>query len=426
MTAWLYPLLMRGLSLFLPLWLRRRAKAGKEDPARLSERYGVSELKRPKGELIWMHGASVGETTMMLPLIRRLLETPGRSVLVTSGTVTSADLMAKKLPKHAENGRAFHQYAPFDAPQPVARFLDHWKPDLAVWAESEIWPNLVLQTHKANIPMALINGRMSSHSLKGWAKRPKFAAQVFRSFNLILPADSPTTHGLSPFLTRPLTSVGNLKYDAPTLTFEAAEREALKAAIGKRPVWVAASVHAEEMEIFIEAQKALTRDALLVLVPRHPGDAASRMLLGGHPTLNFALRSKGQTPDAETDIYLCDTLGEMGLAYALGDLALVGGSFSPELMGHNPLEPVRLSVPTLTGPYFTSFEEVYAPYIASGAIKTVEEPDDLAQIVRTMLNDTKTREEMTDRASAIAADMSGSLDVTSRALETLLAQSAAQ
>ncbi|CAM3727304.1 3-deoxy-D-manno-octulosonic acid transferase [Litorimonas haliclonae] len=415
MTARLYALLMRGLSLFLPLWLRRRARAGKEDARRLSERYGRTERKRPKGELIWMHGASVGETTMMLPLIRRLLETPGRSVLVTSGTVTSAELMAKKLPQ-----RAFHQYAPFDAPQMVARFLAHWQPDLAVWAESEIWPNLVLQTHKAGIPMALINGRMGAHSIEGWAKREAFAKQVFGCFDQILPADAPTAQGLSQFVDAPLSSVGNLKYDAPTLSFDAAERGALKSHIGDRPVWVAASVHAEEMDVFIQAQKEIGKDALLVLVPRHPSDASSRMLLGAHPTLNFAQRSKRQKPSAKTDIYLCDTLGEMGLAYALGDVAVVGGSFSPELMGHNPLEPVRLSVPTLTGPHYTSFEEVYAPYLQSGAIKVVEDGGHLAQIVKTMFTDTHTATEMTKRASAIAAKMSGSLDITHRALEELL------
>ncbi len=415
MTAWIYGLLMRGLSLFLPLWLRRRVRAGKEDARRLSERYGLTQRKRPKGTLIWMHGASVGETTMMMPLIARLLETPGRSVLVTSGTVTSAEIMAKKLPK-----RAFHQYAPFDAPQYVARFLKHWKPDLAIWAESEIWPTLVLKTDRAGIPMALVNARMGTQSIEGWARREAFAKQVFSCFDRVLPADEKTAIGLSQFVDTPLTSVGNLKYDAPTLTFDAAERKSLKTSLGARPVWIAASVHAEEMDVFIKAQKEIKEEGLLILVPRHPGDAASRMLLGGHPTLKFAQRSKGQNPTAKTDIYLFDTLGEMGLAYSLGDLAVVGGSFSPELMGHNPLEPVRLSVPTLTGPHFKSFAEVYAPYIDSGAVKVVEETDDLAQIVRTMMTDPKTLPEMTDKASAIAAEMSGSLEITVRALEELL------
>lgn len=410
-----YSFLMRSLSLIAPLWLAKRAKAGKEDPARLSERYGRASCPRPEGQLIWMHGASVGETTMMLPLIKRLLNSnPERSVLVTSGTVTSAKIMASKLPD-----RAFHQYIPLDAPHYVARFLEHWKPDLAVWAESEIWPNLILQTKAANIPMALINGRLSKKSLAGWAKREHFAKSIFDSFDSILPADKPTAEGLSSILDRDLKAVGNLKYDAPALSFDSEERDTLKEAIGQRKIWVAASIHSEEMDTVIEAQKRI-KDVLLLLVPRHPSEAASRMIVADHPDLNIARRSKKQVPNEKTKIYLFDTLGEMGLAYSLGDLAFVGGSLSSTLMGHNPLEPVRLNVPTLTGPHFASFAEVYAPYIENNAIKVIEETDELSQIVTNMLNDPDTREKMMKSAIDIVGRMSGSLDITVETLEGLL------
>ncbi len=410
-----YNILMRSLSLIAPLWLANRVKSDKEDKSRLGERYGKTSFSRPKGQLIWMHGASVGETTMMLPLIQRLLDAdPNRSVLVTSGTVTSAKLMAEKLPD-----RAFHQFIPLDAPHYVARFLAHWTPDLAIWAESEIWPNLVLQTHEADIPMALINARMSEKSLTGWAKRAAFAKQVFGCFNHILPADARTAKGLSHILGTEIKSVGNLKYDAPPLTYESNEKSTLKKSIGKRQAWVAASIHAEEMDGVIKAQKEID-DALLILVPRHPSDAASRMIIADHPHLNIARRSKTQTPTAETDIYLFDTLGEMGLAYCLGDLALVGGSLSHELMGHNPLEPVRLNIPTLTGPHYASFAEVYAPYIENNAIQAIEEPSTLAQVVSDMLAAPEIRKDMTKRATDIAAHMSGSLDVTIKTLEGLL------
>lgn len=410
-----YNIIMRGLSLIAPLWLAKRAKAGKEEKARLGERYGRASVSRPQGQLIWMHGASVGETTMMLPLIHRLLGAdPTRSVLVTSGTVTSAKLMVEKLPD-----RAFHQFIPLDAPQYVARFLEHWKPDLAIWAESEIWPNLILQTHEASIPMTLINARMSDKSLTGWAKRAAFAKHVFGCFNHILPADTRTAKGLSDILGRQIKSVGNLKYDAPALTYDNTEQSPLKQAIGKRQSWVAASIHAEEMDVVINAQKEI-KDALLILVPRHPSDAASRMIIADHPHLNIARRSKTQKPTPETDIYLFDTLGEMGLAYSLGDVALVGGSLSPELMGHNPLEPVRLNVPTLTGPHYASFAEVYAPYIENNAIQAIEEPSALAQVISDMLAAPEIRKDMTTRATDIASQMSGSLDVTVDVLEGLL------
>jgi len=409
-----YAYLMSGLSLVAPLWLKHRARKGKEDPNRLTERYGKTKHPRPEGQLIWMHGASVGETTMMLPLIDRLLAAdPARRVLVTSGTVTSAELMAKRLPD-----RAFHQYIPFDAPHYVNRFLAHWRPDLAIWAESEIWPNLVLQTKAANIPMALINARMSEKSLLGWAKRKRFAETVFACFDLILPADKKTAIGLSALLNKTIAPVGNLKYDAPTLSFSAQTRDALKNTLGQRPIWVAASLHTQEIIPIIEAHKNI--EACLILVPRHPSEAASRMIVADHPHLNFARRSKNETPDASTDIYLFDTLGEMGLAYSLGEIAFVGGSLSPELMGHNPLEPIRLSIPTLTGPHFESFSEVYAPYLKEKAVVNIEDVSQLSHIIEDMLNTPKQGQEMTRLASAILKDASGSLDVTLNALEALL------
>ena len=245
---------------------------------------------------------------MMLPLIARLLETPGRTVLVTSGTVTSAELMAKKLPKRA-----------IPSICAVRRPANGGALSLALEARSgrvggglKSGRTLCGKRIRRVFLWRSSMGGWGTRSIEGWAKREGFAKQVFGCFDLILPADAQTAKGLSQFVDAPLSSVGNLKYDAPALTFDAAERDALKSAIGERPVWVAASVHAEEMDVFIDAQKEIGKDALLVLVPRHPGDASSRMLLGAHPTLNFAQRSKRQKPSAKTDIYLCDTLGEMG------------------------------------------------------------------------------------------------------------------
>lgn len=411
-----YAFFMRALSLVLPLWLSRRVKAGKEDAARLKERYGKTSQKRPKGRLIWLHGASVGETKMMLPLIKRLYEAhPETSFLVTSGTLTSADLMAAQLPDYA-----LHQYLPFDAPKYVRRFLEHWTPDLAVWMESEIWPNLIFQTKAMGIPMALINARMNEKSLRGWRKRGRFAKDVFACFDAVLPADEVTKAGLSHILERPLTSVGNLKYDAPTLTFDEAEKNALKSAMGHRPIWVAASIHAEEMKTVFQAHKAIKSGACLILAPRHPSEAASRMIVADHPHVTFAQRSKGQIPNAATDIYLFDTFGEMGLAFSLADIALVGGSLSSELMGHNPLEPIRLGIPTVTGPHFASFAEIYTPYIKEKAVIAIEDAADLPQMIGYMLNTPEKRKEMTQRASALLGTVSGSLDITVESLEALL------
>jgi len=411
-----YEIAMRAMSLVLPLWLARRVKAGKEDLARLGERYGRSDLARPDGTLIWLHGASVGETKMMLPLIKRLHEAdPNRSFLVTSGTMTSAELMEAQLPDYA-----LHQYLPFDAPRYVARFLEHWQPNLAIWMESEIWPNLIFKTKASGIPMALVNARMNEASLRGWRKRKVFAKKVFSCFDTILPADHITAAGLSGFVGRSLKSVGNLKYDAQILAYDKNERTALKSTFGSRPVWVAASIHAEEMEQIIQAHQTLKGNAALILAPRHPSEAASRMIVADHPQIAFKQRSKNQMPDANTGIYLFDTFGEMGLAFSLADVALVGGSLSPELMGHNPLEPIRIGIPTVTGPHFASFAEIYEPYIEKQAVIAIEASGELPQVIGDMLVSLQKRQEMSERASALLGTISGSLDITIESLELLL------
>jgi 3-deoxy-D-manno-octulosonic-acid transferase len=411
-----YAAAMRLMALALPLWLSRRVKAGKEDAERLGERYGRTSLTRPNGTLIWMHGASVGETKMMLPLIKRLYEADSnRYFLITSGTTTSADLMQDQLPNYA-----FHQYLPFDAPQYVARFLKHWRPDLAIWMESEIWPNLILQTKTTGTPMALINARMNEKSLQGWRKRKVFAKAVFSCFDTLLPADHITAAGLSDILGNSIKSVGNLKYDAPTLVFDAKERAALKSAFGDRPLWVAASIHAEEMEQVIKAHNAINENVALILAPRHPSEAASRMIVADHPHMAFKQRSKKQMPDEKTDVYLFDTFGEMGLAFSLADIALVGGSLTPELMGHNPLEPIRLGIPTVTGPHFASFAEIYEPYIEKDAVIAIEAAGDLPQIIEDMLASPQKCQDMSERASRLLGTVTGSLDVTVNSLEVLL------
>ncbi|RKQ69107.1 3-deoxy-D-manno-octulosonic-acid transferase [Litorimonas taeanensis] len=415
-----YALTMRLLSIIAPLWLRKRVKDEKEDKERIKERYGRSSLTRPnEGRLIWMHGASVGETKTFLPLISEILEShPDYSVLVTSGTKTSADLMVKTLPD-----RAVHQYIPLDAPQYVTRFLNHWKPDMAIWMESEIWPNLIFETSKRKIPMALINARLNPKSMMGWNKRHKFAQSIFEQFDTILPSDTPTAHWLSELLGRDISSIGNLKYDAPPLSFDIEERSALLSAIGNRKIWTAASIHGEEMDRIIAAQKTLKHQSCLVMVPRHPSDAGSRMFIADHPNLKFARRSKNQIPKPETDIYLFDTFGEMGLAYSLADLTVIGGSLAPSLLGHNPLEPVRLNIPTFTGPHIASFAEIYAPYLENNGIKTIEDHDSLAQIVGDMLSDPTTLDAMRKNSANIISENGGTLQITLKALEALLDKS---
>ena len=264
-----YTALTKALTPALPFWLKRRAAKGKEDLARQGERFGVASRARPAGQLFWMHGASVGEVTMLLPLIDKVLaEYPQAHVLVTSGTTTSAELMAKRLPD-----RAFHQYIPLDTPKAVTTFLEHWQPDMALWAESEIWPNLLLQTKARNIPMALINARMSEKSVQGWGKRSKSAQTLFGCFDVILGGDEATANGLSWLLDREIESTGSLKETAPALPVDTADLTKLRNQIGNRPVWCAASTHKGEEDIILAAhEKILAQhpNACLILALRHP------------------------------------------------------------------------------------------------------------------------------------------------------------
>ena len=355
----------------LPLWLKRRAVKGKEDSIRQSERFGQASIPRPEGQVFWMHGASVGEVTMLLPLIDKVLaEYPSANVLVTSGTITSANLMAKRLPF-----RAFHQYIPLDTPKAVTTFLDHWQPDMALWAESEIWPNLLLQSKARNIPMALINARMSEKSVQGWGKRRKSAQALFGCFDVILGGDEATANGLSWLLGKEIESAGSLKETAPKLPTDETELAKLKSQIGGRPVWCAASTHKGEEEIILAAHekiRAAHPEALLILALRHPERRSDVTPLLG--STRHILRTDGQAVTPSTSVMVWDTIGEMGLAYSLSGITFVCGSLVQGLMGHNPLEPARFSNAVLTGAHISSFADSYMSMIAFDAAQRILSP----------------------------------------------------
>ncbi|MGB3457556.1 MAG: glycosyltransferase N-terminal domain-containing protein, partial [Litorimonas sp.] len=399
MTGWLkttfaYRLVSSLLALVLPVWMRWRVRAGKEDAGRLAERYGRTEAFRRPGQLIWLHGASVGETQMLRPLIDRLLETPDRNVLITSGTLSSAQLIAGQLPE-----RAIHQYVPLDTPRATARFIAYWHPDLAVFAESELWPNLIWTAKRAGTPLALINARMSQRSLSGWARRKAIALSVIGAFDTVLAADRRTADGLGQILGETVPMVGNLKSDAAPLEHDAAERDALKALIGDRPVWLAASTHEAEEEVFHGLHEALD-DLFTLWLPRHPDRGEAIAYRTGLPR-----RSTGAPPSEAG--YVMDTLGETGLALALADLCVMGGSFDPSLTGHNPLEAARAGVPVISGPWHESFADLYREMVAAGAV-AIAEPDELSASVRQGIDGGL--HDRAARARVFANAQSGALD----------------
>jgi 3-deoxy-D-manno-octulosonic-acid transferase len=361
--------------------LRARARRGKEDPARLGERLGRASRQRPPGPLVWLHAVSVGESMSLLPLIGALAaQRPTLTLLVTSGTKTSAELLARRLPPGV-----IHQYAPVDAPAAVAAFLDHWRPDTGLFVESELWPNLILGARRRGVRLALLSARMTEASATGWARAPAAARAILEAFDLVLAQEAATEARLRDLGAR----VGprlNLKLVGEPLPFDATELARLRDEVGPRKVILAASTHAgEEATIARAFEWADIGEALLVVAPRHPerGPAAAGALVA--EGLSVARRSRGEAPGPSTQAYVADTLGELGLFFRLADVVVMGGSFELGIGGHNPLEPARLGAPIVTGPHVFNAQEVYAELFAEAAAIEAVDGEHLARHLRGLI-----------------------------------------
>jgi len=403
---------------FAPVMLAWRTRRGKEEPARHAERYGEASLPRPPGFLAWFHAASVGEANAALPVIDAIArEHPDVGVLLTTGTVTSATLARARLPKGA-----LHQYVPLDHQAYVRRFLAHWRPDLAVLVESEIWPNLVLETKARNVPLVLINGRMSQSSFHKWRKRPGLSRPLFGAFRLVLAQNESLAQRFAELGAAEAQGIGNLKADAPPPPADAGGAKRLAAALQGRSVWLAASTHAGEDDMVAVAHLAMRKirpDLLTVIVPRHPerGPLIAKLLTGAN--LKVALRSEGHLPDAATDIYIADTIGELGLFYGIVPVAFIGGSLVPH-GGQNPVEPIKLGAAVLTGPHWRNFADVYEALLQAGGCRQVTDAASLAEAALFLLATPKARETMMANAERALAAMVGALPRTITALDRFL------
>ena len=357
----LYRAATGALEPFAPFLLEHRAKAGKEDRARLNERLARPTAPRADGPLVWLHGASVGESLSILPLVERLrAERPDVGVLVTSGTVTSAELLARRLPSGA-----VHQFLPVDTPGGARRFLDHWRPDLAVFVESELWPNLLITAKARGVKLALVSAKLSDKSYARWQARPFAAHQLFSGFDLILAQDGRAAERLAS-LGGAVGGEADLKFGAAPLPVDEAALTSLRVRLSDRPVLLAASTHPGEDEIVLQAWRALPDQPHLVIVPRHPerGPAIADLALATGATVSL----RSLEPDDSADIIVADTLGELGLWYRLADLALVAGSLVAGIGGHNPLEPARLDCPIASGPHVENWLTAYADLRAADGV----------------------------------------------------------
>ena len=415
-----YRLVLRLLEPLAPRLLDARAKQGKEDPVRVDERLGRASLPRPDGDLVWLHGVSVGETLSLLPVVERLRQQrPDLTVLVTSGTLTSAQLLARRLP-----AGVIHQFAPVDGPGAVNAFLDHWRPSLAVFVESELWPNLILETRRRGVKLVLASARITEKTVEGWQRFPGAAREILSAFDRILPQDETSAARLHSLGAR-IDGHVNLKLSGEAPPHDAAAFTRLSAAIGDRPVVVAASTHDGEEIALVRALDKLADRLCLILVPRHPARSADIAAALERDGYRFAQRSQGREPDRDTDLYLADTLGEMGLFLRLADVVVMGGSFSAALEkstvgGHNPLEPARLGKPAVTGPDMSNWAAVTDALVEAGGLAVVQAPWDLPAVLAPLLADTDAARAMGERGRRAAAEAGSGLDRLWEALEPLL------
>lgn len=406
------PALYRGLTAAAtPLviaYLNARRRRGKEDDTRFAERLGRPGRERPDAPLVWVHAASIGEATSVLALIERLLEErAGLEILLTTGTVTAARLLEPRLPRGAR-----HQFVPADLPGAVTRFLDYWHPDLAVWVESELWPNLVLMTHERRIPMLLLNARLSAKSHANWNRWAGLARPMLGSFSLCLAQDEAQGARFRALGAPDVASVGDLKSAAKTLPTDDAALAALRQEIGDRPRWMAACTHGGEEEITMAVHRRIAEahpGLLTIIAPRHPVRGDEIAALAGAQRLSVTRRSLGEPITPGTDIYLADTFGELGLLYRLAGIAFVGGSLIDK-GGHNPFEAARLDCAVLLGPYTANCSAMAEALITAGAAETVADGDALAGAVAHLLDDTNLRRERAQGGASVAANGLGTLD----------------
>jgi 3-deoxy-D-manno-octulosonic-acid transferase len=401
-----------------PALIKRRLKLGKEDPERIGERRGITTDTRPLGPMVWIHGASVGEVLAAAALIERLRALNIR-ILLTSGTVTSAAIVAKRFPPDI-----IHQYVPYDSPRYVGRFLDHWKPSLALFIESDLWPNLILQSAARRLPMVLINGRMSQRSFPRWRRVQGTISAILEKFDICLAQSETDAERFSTLGCRNVVTTGNLKLDVPAPPADSFKLERLLSMTRGRPVIAAASTHPGEEEILIETHRTLAGffpGLLTIIVPRHPDRGPSIWRLVDAAGLKASLRSRDELPTAATDIYVADTMGELGLFYRAAPIVFMGGSLVPH-GGQNPIEAIKLGASIVHGPHVFNFSDVYEALDSSGGARRAETQEALVKQLGQLLANPESRESLVTASTGVVEELGGALERTLTALEPYLLQ----
>ncbi len=395
---------------FLSLFLSYRRQKEKENNRSIAEKTANSFPKeRPKDtqKLLWIHGASVGEAQSSLILINRLLDTfPNISIILTTGTLTSANLMDKRLPE-----RAFHQFCPLDNPKYIKKFTNHWKPDTALWMESELWPNMLQELKKQNIPAILVNAHISTKTFKHWKYFPSFSKKILGTFDKILCQSNDDKKLFDSLGAKKTIVTGNIKYSATPLACNQEDLTSIRDATTKRNICLYASTHEGEEELACKTHKSLKKripNILTIIVPRHPERRENiTQSCSSHP-LKISFRGKNKNlPNPEDDIYIADTLGELGLFYTLSPIAYIGRSLSNDGGGgHNPIEAAQLNCAVIHGSNVQNLKDIYNQMHKSNAALTVHNETELEDILYDLLHNADYCKTMQHAASAFAKEKS--------------------
>ena len=401
--------------------LQRRLADGKEDVLRINERRGIASLPRPDGRLIWFHAASVGEAQSTLILINRLLsENPQTKILVTTGTLTSAKVIGEKLPD-----RAFHQFYPLDHPEWTARFLNHWRPDVILWMESELWPNMLMQVRERSIPMVLINARLSPTSFKRWKLFGATAERLLSGFAKILCQTETDAQNFRALGAQNVHATGNLKFSAQPLPFDKADLQTLSARVTGRPLWLYASTHKGEEELACrihEIVKNSIPDLLTIIVPRHPERREDIAAALKSTKLRILFRGTDKTlPREDTDLYIADTLGELGLFYRVAPIACIGRSFSDDGGGgHNPIEAAQLGCAVIHGPHVQNLQDIYTLMGAEGASLRLADEGQFEDILHELLSDPDRLKILQNKGLNFTRAQNGVVDVVFKEISSVI------
>ncbi len=406
----LYTLLWYFALPLLPvrLWWRGRREPGYR--ARIGERFGryAADPPRPRGEVVWIHAVSLGETRAAEPLVRRIAHArPQATILLTSMTATG-----REAGRAFDGGRVIQAWLPYDVPFAVDAFLDRFAPRAGLLMETELWPNLIHACRARGVPVRLVNARMSAKSAAGYRKFAALTRPMLEALAGIAAQTPSDAQRLEALGARDVTVTGSLKFDMAVPAAMIERGAALRARFGRRrPVWLAASTRDGEEALLLDAMAhcALPADALLLLVPRHPQRFDAVFALVEARGLSCVRRSSDAPVEPATRVVLGDSLGEM-LAYcAAADVAFVGGSLLP-LGGQNLLEPIAVGVPTLVGPHTFNFAETTERAIEAGAARRVADAEALVRDVDRLLRNPQDRAAMRDAATAFMAAHRGAAD----------------